>query len=531
MKIQKYISLLMVMLVITFIISSCTKGFEEMNKPYNQANSANVAELYNSVVSSMQINYQEQATYHSFIYEITQQATQHASSGYRMENASGEMWQTYFTMLANSKLIDTMISVNPDKANMTNILAMNRTLRVYKTIRTTENFGDIPFSEAGYAIYGTDYYKPKYDSQEEVYKACINDLKWAVDNFSTSADQVKLGSYETFLKDDIAMWKKFANSFRLRCAVTMYDKDPAFAGPHIADALTKPLLADGDDIGLWPAEIPGLVFDMHAWSFSANQYIRMGTTMWDHMSVNDNTDGSGIFDPRCKIFFEGNNAGAWVAYPQNPTASTPSEGGDPYNDLRDNDWPNKGSNCKYSPLNYYFKDKTYIPELMITAAEVHLFKAEIYNRGLGVAKNSATAKLEYEAGVTASCNFWYQIAIDCPKWVVNKPASLPSASQIATLLANPKVAYNTGDEAAALKQIYTQMWVDGFRQPWDVWTLYRRNGGNLPKDPDNPSYTENNYGIYHRYTYAATEQDYNSDSWHAAMGGSDTYGTKIWLEK
>ena len=75
------------------------------------------------------------------------------------------------------------------------------------------------------------------------------------------------------------------------------------------------------------------------------------------------------------------------------------------------------------------------------------------------------------------------------------------------------------------------MWIDGFRQAGDVWTLYRRTGGNLPKDPNNASYTETNYGIYHRYTYPSSEQDYNAANWHAAMGGTDTYGAKIWLEK
>jgi hypothetical protein len=531
MKIQKYINLLMVMLVIVFTISSCTKGFEEMNKPYNQANSASVGDLFNSVVSSMQVNWQEQATYHSFVYQITQQATQYASSGYRMENASGEMWQTYFTMLANSKLIDTLIAADANKAKMTNILAMNKTLRAHKTLRMSENFGDLPFSEAGYAIYGTSYYKPKYDKQEDVYKACINDLKWAVDHFSASGDQVSLGGSETFLKNDIAMWVKFANSLRLRYAVTMYDKDATFAAAQITDALSKPLLADGENMGLWPSKIPGLVFDMHAWSFSANQYFRLGTTMWNQMSNNNNPNGNGIFDPRCKIFYEPNNAGNWVPYPQNPTAATPSEGGDPYNDSRDNSWAVKGVGCIYSPLNYYFKDRSYIPELMITAAQVHLFKAEIYNRGLGVGKNANTAKLEYEAGVKASCNFWTQIAIDCPIWVVGKPAALPTASELNGLLSDPKVTFNTGDEAGSLKKIYTQMWIDGFRQPWDIWTLYRRTGGNLPKDPDNPTYTETNYGIYHRYTYPATEQDYNTESWRGAMGGTDTYGAKIWIEK
>jgi hypothetical protein len=180
----------------------------------------------------------------------------------------------------------------------------------------------------------------------------------------------------------------------------MYDKDNAFAGAQIADAISKPLVATGEEIGLWPAKIPGLVFEMHAWSFSANQYIRLGTTFWNQLADNNSDDGSGIFDPRAKIFFEPNNAGKWKVYPQNPTSSTLSEGGDPYNQDRFKNWPNKGAGCVYSPFNFYLEDKVYIPELWITAAQVHFYLSEVYNRGLGVAKNQATAKTEYEAGLT-----------------------------------------------------------------------------------------------------------------------------------
>jgi hypothetical protein len=530
MKIQKYFRLLMVISIIALSISSCTKGFEEMNRPYNSPSSASVNDLFNTVVSSMQPSWQRQATYHSFVYEITQQASQYASSGYRMENASNEMWQNYYSMLANSKLIDSLVAKDPNKANMTNILAMNKAIRAYKTLDVTESFGDIPYTEAGFAIYGTSHYKPKYDKQEDIYKSCLADLKWAVDNLSTDAKQVSMGGAETLLNNDVAMWVKFANSLRLRTAINMYDKDATTAGPQIAEALTKPLLADGDNIGLWPSKIAGLVFSIHQWSLSANQYIRMGTTMWNQMSNGNSPDGSGIFDPRCKIFFEPNKAGNWVPYPQNPTTSTPPEGGDPYNPQRDNDWTNKG-NCLFSPINYYFEDQVYIPELWITAAQVHFLQAEVYNRGLGVGKDPNKAKTQYEAGVTASCNFWNQLAMDCAKWVVGKPAGLPTATEMTALMSDPKVAYNTGDEAGSLKKIYTQYWIDGFRQAGEVWTLYRRTGGNLPKDPDNATYSENTYGIYHRYTYPTTEQDYNSANWHAAMGGVDTYGAKIWLEK
>ncbi|MCU7547576.1 SusD/RagB family nutrient-binding outer membrane lipoprotein [Chitinophagaceae bacterium LB-8] len=512
-------------------LSSCTKGFEEMNKPYNKPTSASIGDLFNYNISTCQNSYQEQATYHSFIYEITQQATQYASSGYRMENASNEMWDSYYKMLVNSRQIDTLIAASPDKAKMTNILAMNKVIRAFRTIKMTENFGSIPYFNAGRGQYGTGNYKPAYDKQDVIYKSCINDLKWAVNNFSTSADQISLGSSETLLKNNIAQWTKLANSLRLRAAVTMYDKDNAFASAQITDALNKPLLVDGEDIGLWPSKTPGLVFEMHAWSFSANQYIRLGTTMWNQMSNNNNDDGSGIFDPRCKVFFEGNNASKWVAYPQNPTTSTPSEGGGPYDQGRFTNWANKGTGCIYSPFNFYHEDKVYMPELWITAAQVHFYRAEIYNRGLGVTKNSATAKNEYEAGVKASCNFWIQQAMNCGIWTVNKPAALPTATEFATLLANPKVAYSLTDEAAALKSIYTQLWIDGLRQPNDIWTLFRRTGGNLPKDLNNNAYWQNNYGIYHRYTYPTSEQDYNFENWKAEIGASDSYGTKIWLEK
>ncbi|HSC52355.1 MAG TPA: SusD/RagB family nutrient-binding outer membrane lipoprotein [Phnomibacter sp.] len=512
------------------LLTACEKGFEEMNAPYNMPSSGSIGDIFNSNVSSLQVSWQEQATYHSFVYQITQQVSQYASSGYRMENASNEMWDSYYKFLANSKMIDTLIAADPNKNNMTNIKAMNKVLRAYRTIRMTENFGDIPYSKAGMGQYLGENIRPGYDKQSDIYPALINDLKWAVDNFSTSAAQVSIGSSETLFKNDIALWTKFANSLRLRAAVTMYDKNPTFAGAQIAEALNKPVIDKDEEPGLWPSKTPGLVFEMHAWSYSANQYIRLGTTMWSYLSSTNAADGSGIFDPRTKIFYEPNNAGQWKPYPQNPTTSTPGEGGDPYNDSRDNNWPAKGAGNIYSNCNYYFKDKNYIPELFITAAQVMLYKAEVYNRGMGVAKNPALAKSFYESGVKQSATFWVNMAMKTPKWVVGKPTALPTDAELAALLANPVVAYSA-TEATALSQIYAQMWIDGYRQPGDVWTLFRRTGGNLPKDPNNAGYWSNTYGIYHRYMYPTSEQDFNSANWRAATGGTESYSTKIWLEK
>jgi len=154
-------------------------------------------------------------------------------------------------------------------------------------------------------------------------------------------------------------------------------------------------------------------------------------------------------------------------------------------------------------------------------------KAEINARGLaGVAVNMATAKTEYEAGVTASVNFWTTQAMNSAIWLVNKPTALPNAAAITALLTNPKVLFNT---TQAVQQIYAQEWLDLFREPWEAWTLMRRTGNKTPMDPANASYYTQTYGGYQRVQYPSSEQTYNYKNWFAETGGSDLIGTKIWI--
>ncbi|WP_165940097.1 SusD/RagB family nutrient-binding outer membrane lipoprotein [Dyadobacter psychrotolerans] len=530
MKLNKliYTSLIAVILSVT----ACKNGFEEINKPWDKDVAAPVEQLYNGLVSTLVLGWQEQVTYHTWIYPITQQAVTTSNSGYVLANAASELWSNYYLALGNFRLLEKRIEESPNKDKYKNLQAMAKTIMAYKTLKVSEFFGAMPYTEAGRAATeGAAAYRAKYDSQADVFKSALAELKWAVDNFSTSADQISIGGYETFLKGDITQWTKFANSLRLRYALTMSAKDAATATPIITEALAKPLLADGENIAIWPKAL-NLTLDGRRWSFNSGLFHRMGTTMWSYMSSNDNKDGSGIFDPRCKIFFEPNNAGQWAPYPQNPTTATVGEGGLPYDNIRLTSWATKGAGNLYSPLNYYFaQDQTTIPEPIFTAAEIHFLKAEIYTSGIGATKNLTTAKGEYEKGVTASVNFWTKVAMDSPEWVVSKPTALPSAATITALLTNAKVAFDATNEANALKQIYAQMWVDGFRQPWDVWALKRRTGNLTPMTTVNSAYYDSNFGIYHRLVYPSSEADYNSANWRTATGGADLTSTKTWLEK
>ena len=420
--------------------------------------------------------------------------------------------------------------------------AIAKILMAYQLGVTTDLWGDIPYSNALNGANGQT--KSTYDKQQAIYLSCLSDLAWAVNHFNaTSTTQFSFGSAEFLFGpgNNIDKWKAFANSLRLRYALTMYDKDNADAAPIIADALTKPLLTDpvADVVGLSQANVPDISFDIdgagRGFFFRQESRARMGSTLWNLFSSNNNNDGSGIFDLRCKIFFEVNGNGNWVPYPQNPVTPI-SDGGDPYKTDRDADWTVDKVNNLYSDYNYYWGRDGNIsgstgacPEIFMSAAETYFLKAEAYARGAGVAQNSALAKTAYEAGVTASLTFWKNMAFNSSVWVVNKPASAtPTSDEINAVLTNPKVAWDANN---ALSLIYAQEWIDLFRQPWVAWALLRRTGGATPMDPSNPAGYTQNYGSLQRYQYPGDEQALNNANWKAATGGNDLTSTKIWITK
>jgi hypothetical protein len=541
----KYRAGIMVAVLLAAIFASCTKNFQKENATWNGSASATLPQLYLGIGSNLDATAQgEDNAGTRWLYPITMQGAVYEKSDYTY--GQGANWNGFYQNLAAMNQMFTMMSTSPDSATYTNVKAMLLVLRAYQAIELSNFYGDIPYFKAGKALSGstTDLSVP-YDKQQAIYVSCLKDLTWAVNNLGTGSNQYSLSGSEFLLANNISQWKAFANSLRLRYALTMYDKDNADAGPIIADALTKPLLNDpiADVVGLNATNIPGLGFDNNAagrgFSFRQECRLRMGSTMWNLMSSNNNADGTGIFDARCLIYFEKNGTDAWAPYPQDPTSPI-ADGGDPYNVGRDQDWAAtttyKEGNL-YSDFNYYWgRDgvapgaNNPIPEIFMTPAEVHFLKAEVYARGIaGVAQDMTQAKAEYNAGISASIIFWTTAASNSSIWVQNKPT--PAAAGDARILAvqnNAKTAFN---DANAVQLIYAQEWIDLFRQPWVAWTLMRRTGGATPADTDNPAGYTQNYGALQRYQYPSDEQLYNNVNWKAETGGADKTSTKIWVAK
>ena len=525
---KKYLTIFSFLL----LFNSCTKDFEELNQNPFSPTQTDIGPLFNTVISSLRLGWNEQFYLHNeTIYGLTQQAAKTAVGFDNITIGTEEVWKNYYTALAHIREIERRLDdMDVEAETLNNIRAQLKVLMAYKTFRVTDLFGDMPFAEAGRGFENLEFARPAFDSQEAIYKTLLEELKWVEDNINvfpnpktdSGTPYVSIGNFDNLFEGDMKLWRKFANSLRLRHAIRMVEKDPGYAEPIIKDILENdlPLIEEGEEVGMWPGR-QGWVNQGVNWTFREHNKLRMGSTVWQWLSTNDNKDGSGIFDPRARIFFDTNNAGEWVAFPQIPDANTPAEGGIPYGQHRDNNYTIKGAANLFSPFNYYLiRDESFIPEVMMTAAEVGFLKAEAYIRGLGVQADAGTAESEYTLALVASIKFWQSMVSGSTIWE-NAPPIL-SAGEIFAVTNHPRLSIFTNDNK--LELIYAQRWIDAFRQPWEAFALWRRTGM-TPRTGDAPA--------YYRFSYPPSEAQNNAENWSAQVGkmGSDTPEVKIWWMK
>ncbi|MEL6864575.1 MAG: SusD/RagB family nutrient-binding outer membrane lipoprotein [Bacteroidota bacterium] len=515
--------------LVILLTPACEKDFEEINTNPFLPTQTDIGPLFNSVIESLQLGWNEQFYLHNeTLYGITQLASLTAATFQNVSIGTEEVWTNYYQSLANIRELERRFAAyEGDPEALNNVQAMLRIVLAYKTFRLTDLFGDMPFTEAGRGFESLELTRPAFDRQEDIYKFLLNELQIAEAQINLLPEPMTAngepyltyGAFDKLFNQDLLLWKKWANSLRLRHALRMSESDPEFAFGIIRDVLDNdlPLIEAGEDVVLIPDQLDWVNESVN-WSFREHKKLRMGSNIWRQLSENDAPNGSGIFDPRAHIFFETNNEGAWVAFPQIPQNNTPPAGGIPYQRHRDINFEVKGSSNIYSPFNYYLiRDEDHIPEILMTAAEVNFIKAEIYMRGLGVAVDIGNAESEYAVGVVNSLTFWQNIFVNSEIWV-NAPNPL-TVSDFFNISNHPQInIFETSDKLAF---IYRQRWLDAFRQPWEAFALGRRTGA-TPREGDMPE--------FYRFSYPASEAENNAENWSAqvAQMGEDSPRVRVW---
>lgn len=528
------------LLILSLVIVSCTKDFQEINTDPYGFTTASEGALFNKIIESLIPSGNEQMYINNeILYNQTQQAalTNKAWNNYTI--GTENMWNDYYKVLPNVRELEKRFSSMPESGELTNMKAMLKVVLAYKTFKLTDMFGDIPFSEAGYGFQDLDLLRPKYDSQESIYKQLLDDLAWCDENISDTAVNTDVfkafGSFDGLFRGDILNWQKLANSLRLRYAMRMSDKEPELSGQIIKDIVEnqRPVFIgfnltsyQGESASLWPASL-GFTYDGLDWAFREQKNLRMGSNIWHQLSQHDSIDGTGIFDPRAYVFYEGNNLNQWVAFPQLPETGVPASGGIPYASHRDSKvgYSVKGEGCIYSPVNFFFtRDGDFMPIPLITGSEVHFILAEAYLRGIGLPQDASLADIEYMNGINSSVDWWMDVA-DKSKLpesglTFTEKISIPPSLGAFSVL-NVFGSWMATTDEEKLRFIYTQRWIDAFRQPWEAYSLTRRT--NMTPREGEP--------INHfRLPYPPSEQEYNTENWQKAkdLQGGDDFDVKLW---
>ncbi|MEX8546296.1 MAG: SusD/RagB family nutrient-binding outer membrane lipoprotein [Mucilaginibacter sp.] len=351
-------------------------------------------------------------------------------------------------------------------------------LRSWVFMLLTDAYGDIPYKQAASI---DQYLTPAYDAQKDVYAALLDDLKTAQVALNTSGKAI---AGDIIYGNNIALWKKFTNSLRLRIALRIADRDPDKAKQILTE-----IQAEGSGYISSNSEIAQLVY---LDSPNQNPISNLFDTRDDYRISKTVTDKLiALNDPRLPIY---------AAPTQDVTPQTYV--GIP-NGLLVGDASNLGF-TKTSKPGTYFR-APHAPAVIMSYAEVLFDRAEAAARGF----TTESASDLYSQAVQASLN---QYGI--------------TGNAAVAYLSTAAVQY---DPTNYKKSIGEQKWIALFGQGLEAFAEWRR----LDYPQLQPAVAGTLGGkIPVRFIYPGTEQSLNGSNYQTAVSrqGADLLTTKLWFD-
>lgn len=414
-------------------------------------------------------------------------ATQYpAESRYNIVSRSiaNNLWNNLFRdVIGNLEtakaVIDADDSVGIDAATKQNQKAIIEIIQVYTYQILVDTFGDIPYSEA----LDVTNVLPKYDDDAAIYPQLITRLNAALANLDEAEGTFATG--DLIFRGDIAKWKLFGNSLKVKLGTNLADVNPTLAQATIESAVADGVILTNDQNATFDYSGAAPFYNPLYGSIVAsnrNDYVASSTIV-NAMNT--------LEDPRREVYFK------TVDDDRNDETPEIYKGG-----------VNGAGNAylSFSAPGTILEDPA-LEALLFEATEVNFYLAEAAARGFSV---NGTAADYYDAAITASFDYW-------------------GVPDVAAYLATPAVAYTTA--AGDWKQkIGTQEWIAYFNRPVESWTSWRRL--------DVPSLTPainavpiSDGQIPVRFTYPIAEQTVNNANWiaaSAAIGGDNLTTHVFW---
>jgi len=115
-------------------------------------------------------------------------------------------------------------------------------MKAYTFGMITDLWGDAPYSGALKAEEGSEFFKPKYDAQRDIYLGILADLESANNLLSQSSDSYSNinSSQDLLYSGDVTKWRKLANSLALRYYMRLSEKEEGIAQEGISKIASDP---------------------------------------------------------------------------------------------------------------------------------------------------------------------------------------------------------------------------------------------------------------------------------------------------
>lgn len=447
---MKTIKIIFLSILPLFFVACSEKVMDEINKEVNNTENMPAANILPDAI--LKTAFETTGTdiaWYSTVY-IEQSAGTWAQSvnadkriGQNDASLFNNNWNSVYIVM--NELADIIKKTDPTTGSEPDNFwarGIAQTLLAYNLAVTTDMWGDIPWTEA---LKGAAIMQPKFDKQEDVYKAINTLLNDAIVNLGKTT--VKFGKYDFIYAGDQNKWIKAANSLKARYALRLINRDNTAAAAALTAATAG--FASASDALVFN-KFEATATGENPWSqFMADRsHLSVGSTLFDLMK--DRTD------PRMDAYFT-KIEGAFAPAPIGAALQT--QGG-----IYSVSAITEGSKTAPIPLMSYHELKFIVAEAKFRTGD-------------------ATWKAALEAAIEAS--FVYH-GVEIGTYF---------ADQVEPLL-------TSGNE---LKEILTQKYIAFYEyEATEAYNDYRRTGFPTMKNPNNAT-----AGFVNRFPYALSETSSN----------------------
>ena len=401
-----------------------------------------------------------------------------------------------------------------------NLRSMIRIWKAQIFMGLVDNYGDVPYSEAGKAVIETKFF-PKYDDDAAIYDDLYKEFKEAIAALNPSGDYVSADLFyganaqpsvkTSDAASQVAKWKKLGNSLLLRLGMRYSKVNPTKAAAIVAEAFAGGVMTSNADNAY--VKYDGTIYTQ------ADNATLQNFSQFNYAAEPFVNQLKSTYDPRGKFMI------ALFPDPGKITTGTPdtvlaNQFGVPIGktDAQLSVLPyrgTRGGGLNYSQFNIRILASPAVPEFYVTYAQTALLLAEAAKRGW-IPGGDATAQTYYENAIKA----------DMATYALYPGAFAISASDVNGYIAQPGVAYNPTD---ALKLINTQYWIVNIRNGTEAWANFRRSG--YPVLSPNLFNNNLNGGFVRRMSYPDVEASANTANYQvaaAAIGGDKLTSKVFW---